>query len=119
MKIRARMIQKRHVTTSTWGTRNLFEKYKVTNMRISENGTKYIEVTGPKQTYTLVSTMKKLQIVIPPEKDGEKAIKKEVPFFYVSPMTSSGKIQGADFFAEIDGELVAYRSIRGNSVTPL
>lgn len=114
------MVSKWNGKRKEWSpARDLFEKYQVTEVKKTDHGYTRIEVKGPKQTFYLMSCVKPLTIIAPPENDGEPARKTEVPLFFVSGMTSSGKIQGAEFFAEINGELVAYRTVRGNSVEPL
>lgn len=99
--------------------KNIFEKYSVGSIRKTEHGYTFIEIVGPKKTFSLISCAKPLTIIAPPEVEDGPAIKKEVPLYFVSPMNGSGKIQGAEYFAEIEGELVAYRSAGGNSVEPL
>lgn len=119
MKIKARFVRKFHSTAKPSKERNLFEKYEVTSVRKTDNGYTFIEVKGPKKTHQLISCAKPLTIISPPEVEGGNAIKKQVPLYFVSPMSGSGKIQGAEYFAEINGELVAYRKAGGGCVEPL
>lgn len=120
MKIKARYIRKYHSTTKPSTERNLFEKYQVGTIRTTENGYTFIEIRGPKKTFSLISCAKPLTIIAPPEVEDGDAVKKVVPLFFVSPMGGgSGKIQGAEYFAEIEGELVAYRSVGGGCLEPL
>jgi hypothetical protein len=99
--------------------RNLFEKYEVGTIRTNDKGYTFIEIKGPKKTFSLISCAKQLTIISPPEVEGGNAIQKKVPLYFVSPMHGSGKLQGAEYFAEIDGELVAYRPAGGGTITPL
>jgi hypothetical protein len=119
MKIKPRYVRKYHSTAKPTKERNLFEKYEVGTIRKTEGGYTCIEIVGPKKTFSLMSCARPLTIIAPPEVEDGPAIKKEVPLFFVSPMNGAGKIQGADYFAEINGELVAYRSVGRGTVEPL
>lgn len=99
--------------------RNLFDKYEVITVRTTDHGFTFIEIKGPRKTFSLISCAKLLTIIAPPEVEDGPAIKREVPLYFVSPMKGARSIQGATHFAEIDGELVAYRSTGGNCVAPL
>lgn len=100
-------------------TRNLFDKYEVITVRTTDHGFTFIEIKGPRKTFSLISCAKLLTIIAPPEVEDGPALKREVPLYFVSPMTGARSIQGATYFAEIDGELVPYRSTGGNCVEPL
>jgi hypothetical protein len=89
---------------------NVFEKYKVTRDETSEKGYRTLEITGPKQKFYLTNTARPLKVLAPPTEEGGNATCTEYPLFFVSPMMSSGKIQGAQYFALDGNELVAYRS---------
>lgn len=120
MNIKPRYVRKFHSTNKPTTERNLFDKYEVGTIRTTENGYTFIEIKGPKKTFSLISCAKPLTIIAPPEVENGPAIKKQVPLFFVSPMGGgTGKIQGAEYFAEIEGELVAYRSVGGGCVEPL
>jgi len=104
----------------TYGpSRDLFAKYNVGQIRTTAGGYTSIEIQGPKKSHFLMSCARPLTIIAPPEVEGGNAIKKQVPLYFVSPMHGSGKIQGATYFAEIDGELVAYRPAGGGTITEL
>lgn len=119
MKIKPRYVRKFHSTNKPSTERNLFEKYEVGEIRKTEQGYTFIEIKGPKKTFSLISCVKPLTIISPPEVEGGNAIQKKVPLYFVSPMNGSGSIQGAEYFAEIEGELVAYKSAGGGTVRPL
>lgn len=104
----------------TYGpSRDLFEKYSVGEMRDLKGGYKSIQINGPKKEFFLMSCAKPLTIISPPIEDGGNAQKVEVPLFFVSPMHGSGSIQGATYFALINGELVAYKGAGGGCITEL
>lgn len=100
-------------------SRNLFEKYEVGDIRKTDHGYTFIQIVGPRKTFSLISCAKPLTIIAPPEVEDGPAIKREVPLYFVSPMKGAKSIQGATYFAEINGELVPYRSTGGNCVAPL
>jgi hypothetical protein len=120
MKIKPRFVLGRYNRrTGTRGPeRDLFEKYQVGTIRKTEHGYTFVEIIGPRKTFSLMSCALPLTIISPPEVDGGDAIQRKVPLYFVSPMNGTGQIQGATYFAEIDGELVAYRG-GGGSVYPL
>lgn len=97
-------------------SRNLFEKYEVGDIRKTDHGYTFIQIVGPRKTFSLISCAKPLTIIAPPEVEDGPAIKREVPLYFVSGASS---IRGATYFAEINGELVPYRSAGGNCVAPL
>lgn len=100
-------------------TRNLFENYRVLSKGRSDHGYTFFDIKGPRKTFLIVSCARPLTIISPPDVDGGPAIKREVPLYFVSGMKGAKSIQGATFFAEIDGELVPYRSTSKNRVAPL
>lgn len=118
MKIRERLVHK-YCRTGKTKVKNLFEGYSVTEVKKLSGGYTSIAIKGPRKTFSLISCARPLTIISPPEVEGGNAIKREVPLYFVSPMKGSGKIQGAEFFAEIDGELVAYRPAGAGTVEPL
>lgn len=119
MKIRPKIVSRYLRKAGAFGPgRNLFEGYEVVEVRDTKIG-KSITIKGPKKEFTLYQTAKGLTIIAPPANEGENAIQQTVPLFFVSPMKSSGKIQGAEYFALINDELVAYRSVGGGLVEEL
>lgn len=121
MKIKPTMVHGRYSRKlKAYGPeRDLFEKYSVGTIRKNDKGYTFIEIIGPRKTFALVSCAKPLTIISPPEVNGGPAIQKKVPLYFVSPMDGSGSIQGAEYFAEIEGELVAYRPAGGGTIRPL
>lgn len=121
MKIKPTMVHGRYSRKlKAYGPeRNLFEGYSVTGIRMSAAGFETIEITGPRKVFYLHACARPLTIISPPEVEGGNAMQKKVPLYFVSPMHGSGKIQGAEYFAEIDGELVAYRPAGGGTIRPL
>ena len=121
LKIKPRMMHGRWSRKlGTYGAeRDLFAKYSVKEVRLLKGGYTSIEIVGPKKSHFLMSCARPLTIISPPLNEGENARKREVPLYFVSPMHGSGKIQGAEYFAEIDGELVAYRPAGGGTITEL
>lgn len=117
--IRPRMIHGRFSRKKgTYGPeRNMFEGYQVVNVTMTKIGRR-IQIQGPKKEFFLYQTANPLTIIAPPEVEGGDAIKRAVPLFFVSGMTSSGNIQGAEYFALIENELVAYRSRGAGIVEP-
>lgn len=120
MKIKPRFVLGRYNRkTGTRGPeRDLFEKYEVLSSRQLQGGYTAIEIKGPKKTHVLMSCARPLTIISPPIVDGGDAIQIKVPLYFVSPMYGTGQIQGATYFAEIGGELVAYRG-SGGCLSPL
>jgi len=89
---------------------NVFEKYTVEKVEDTKIG-KAITINGPRKSFRLYQNVKGLTIVLPPKVDGESAKSIKVPLFYVSPMMNgAGSIQGCQYFALINDELVAYRN---------
>lgn len=121
MKIREVRVPGRYDTKlRQWGpSKNLFERYEVINVYDSGYGAKTIEIRGPTRIHILRSCVNHLTIIEPPKADGESATQKKVPLYFVSCFHGASKIKGAAFFAEIDGELVAYRSLGSSRVAPL
>lgn len=99
--------------------RNLFEKYEVAAIEKTHDGYTLIVIRGSRKTFTLVSCVHPLTIVSPPEKKDDPVTKREVPLYFVSPTRGAKSINGATYFAEIDGELVAYKSSGRYSIQPL
>lgn len=95
---------------------SVFEKYKIGRVSTSDKGYTTIEIVGPKQTFVLVSTSKPLKKLSPPLNDGDNAIVKEMPLFFVTTNKMSyygsavTKIQGATHFALDGDELIAYKT---------
>ena len=119
IRIRPRPIQRFDRKLGDYApARDLFAGYKVGEIAMTKIGRR-IQILGPKKEFFLYEARNGLTIIAPPKEDGGDAIKQHVPLFFVSGMSSSGKIQGADFFALIDDELVAYRSEGQNRVAPL
>lgn len=118
MKIRERIYRKFDRKTKDYTKLvSLFEKYKIGEVSISDGGYKTIEIIGPKQTFKLIQTAKPLRKLFPPKEDGQNAIVKEMPLFFVTShgkyyTASVAKINGASYFAyDADtDELVAYQS---------
>lgn len=98
--------------------RDLFAGYTVLSVDDTKIGRR-VRIQGPKKEFFLYECRNPLTIISPPLVDGENARKQVVPLFFVSGMTSSGSIQGAQYFALINNELVAYKSSSGNCVEPL
>jgi len=100
--------------------KNLFEKYTISNVCNSVIG-RVITVQGPKKTFTLYECMNPLTIIAPPAEDFAPAIQKKVPLFWVTTEERRvGKIQGCEYFAEINGELVPYTKAGGyGGIRPL
>ena len=101
-----------------------FSAYTITRDETSEKGFRTIEISGPKQTFTLCSTAKPLKVLFPPVNDGDSATVKELPFFFVMGkrkynFPSVTKIQGASNFA-LDGDvLIPYVSSGRGLVSPM
>ena len=143
MKIKPRMIHGRwSKKLNTYGPqRDAFEKFEEVEVkeRLAVDNAlpkraqlsvdrarifKTVRIKGPKVEYFLDECVVPLKIVEPATDPDKKWITKFVPLFYVSPlrsgsMSSNVKIQGAAYFAEIDGELVAYRGSGAGFVEPL
>lgn len=143
MKIKPRMMHGRwNRKLNGYGPeRDLFEKFEVVEVkeRLAVDSAlpqrvelsvdrarifKTVRIKGPKVDYFLDECVAPLKIVEPATEGDKKWVTKFVPLFYVSPlrsgsMSSNVKIQGATYFAEIDGELVAYKGSGGGFVQPL
>ena len=97
--------------------RDMFEKYKVTQVRTTEWDT-IINIQGPKVEFTLHSCKNPLKIAHFNEETNTTEYT-TAPLFYVSPFTGGGKIKFATHFALINNELVAYTTSGSGFVRPV